>query len=224
MIAERAEQLRRRIASALERTGRAPSEVEIIVVTKGRTLSEVAAAQAAGFRHFAENRAQDLDRRLATFSGDATWDFIGPLQRNKVRLVRPVVRYLHSLDRPQLADAWVKGPGTPPPVLVQVNIGEEPQKAGVRPGELRTMLRHCEDLGLRVHGLMAIPPRPTEPEDSRPHFAALRRLRDDVRETWPDIQHLSMGMSEDFEIAVEEGATMLRPGRAIFGELHPGSE
>lgn len=222
-IAERSRRVLARVDEACERSGRARSEVDIVVITKGRTDEQVVEAYEAGFRRFAENRAQELRERAGVLPADATWEFVGPLQRNKVRIVRPIVTLLQTMDRPSLADAWLKGPSRPPPVLVQVNIAREPQKSGVAPDDASELVEHCLSLGVDVVGLMAIPPNPAQPEDSRPHFVALRRLRDVLVARHDRIVELSMGMTEDFEVAVEEGATVIRPGRAIFGPLTTGS-
>ena len=222
-IVANVEEVRSRVAAACARAGRSPDAVAIVVVTKGRSDEDVRAVYDGGIRTFAENRAQPLRERMGLLPTDATWHFVGPLQRNKVRLVRPMVSLLQSMDRPQLAAAWLKGPGSPPPVLLQVNIGREPQKAGVAPEDAAAFADHCAALGLAVEGLMAIPPNPTVPEDSRPHFIAMRELRDRLADDHPTIVQLSMGMTADFEVAVEEGATIIRPGRAIFGALESGS-
>lgn len=223
-ITDRCDEVRGRVEAACGRAGRSIAEVEIVVITKGRSDQAVLEAHAAGFRRFAENRAQALEARVGLLPAGATWDFVGHLQRNKVRLVRPIARLLQSMDRASLAKAWIKGPGQPPPVLLQVNIGREPQKSGVSPEEARSVVETCLDLGIEVRGLMAIPPNPQQPEDSRPFFAEMRGLRDRIAVDHPGVTELSMGMTDDFEVAVEEGATILRPGRAIFGPLHPGPE
>lgn len=223
-VAERSRDFVSRVGEACRRSGRSPADVGIVVITKGRAEDAVREAYEAGFRRFAENRAQSLRQRAGLLPDDATWEFVGPLQRNKVRIVRPMVTLLQTMDRPALATAWLKGPGRPPPVLVQVNIGREPQKSGVPPERAGELVELCVNLGIEVAGLMAIPPNPTVSEDSRPHFAALRELRDELARRHPGVVELSMGMTEDFEVAVEEGATIVRPGRAIFGPLTSGSE
>jgi uncharacterized pyridoxal phosphate-containing UPF0001 family protein len=125
---------------------------------------------------------------------------------------------LHSMDRESLAAAWAKGSGLPPPVLLQVNTGREPQKSGVMPERARETLERILELGLEVRGLMAIPPISTDPQAQRPQFTLLRDLRDDLSRDHPGIEELSMGMTDDFEVAVEEGSSIIRVGRAIFGE------
>jgi uncharacterized pyridoxal phosphate-containing UPF0001 family protein len=121
------------------------------------------------------------------------------------------------MDRRSLAKSWLKGPGLPPPVLVQVNIGDETQKSGVAPRDVPSTVTWLEDIGIEVVGLMALPPAPDEPEDSRGKFVEMRRLRDGVGAQHPRVTELSMGMTDDFEVAIEEGASIIRVGRAIFG-------
>lgn len=205
------------VAAAAERSGRDPGSVTLVAVSKEASDDAVLAAHAAGVDDFGENRADALADRSVTLPDTIRWHFIGRLQTNKVRRVRPVVSLLHSLDRPSLAEQWLKGAGAPPPVLVQVNVSGESNKAGVEPGEAHGFVDSAVALGLDVRGLMTMAPLHPDPEASRPHFAVLRRLRDEIRERHPSVRGLSMGMSGDYEVAVEEGATLLRVGRAIFG-------
>jgi uncharacterized pyridoxal phosphate-containing UPF0001 family protein len=121
------------------------------------------------------------------------------------------------MDRESLAAAWAKGNGLPPPVLVEVNIGREPQKSGVYPEDAAAVIDHIAEMGLDVRGLMAIPPIAEEAEGQRRHFSALRELRERLSMTRPALRDLSMGMTDDFEVAIEEGSTLIRVGRAIFG-------
>ena len=207
-----------RIAAAAKRVGRDPADVTLVVVGKGQPVSALRALYDEGHRDFGENRAQELVAKVEQLPADVRWHFIGPLQSNKVRLVRPVVRLLHSFDRLDLASAWVKGPGLPPPVLVQVNIGDEPQKHGVRPEATREVVAELEAKGVPVRGLMAIPPLVDDPEESRVHYRRMASLLVELQQAHPFLKELSMGMTDDFEVAVEEGATFLRVGRAIFGE------
>lgn len=210
------ESVRRRVDESAIEAGRRPEEVRLVVVSKERTVSEIQAVYDAGQRDFGENRAQELGDKVELLPGDIRWHFVGPLQSNKVRIVRPVVTLLHSMDRVSLASAWMKGPGRPPPALLQVNVGREPQKHGLDPDETVDTWREITGLGVELIGLMAIPPLPDTPEASRPYFSQLRSLRDQVAELDPRCQELSMGMTDDFEVAVSEGATVIRVGRAIF--------
>lgn len=205
-----------RVIRAAERVGRDPGQIRLVVVTKGRAIDELNALYEVGHRDFGENRAQELSAKVARMPADVRWHFIGPLQTNKVRLVRPAVTMLHSLDRLSLAEAWMKGPGMPPPALLEVNIGEEPQKAGVAPPEVPATVDRMMELRVPLRGLMAIPPVGESGESSRRHFRAMAQLREQVRLRHGELTELSMGMTDDFEVAVEEGATVIRVGRAIF--------
>lgn len=210
-------EVRERIAAVAARVGRGGEEVTLVAVSKAVGPRLIREAYDAGQRDFAENRAPALAARWGELPGDCRWHFIGRLQGNKVRLVRPVACLLHSVDRADLAGYWVKGPGLPPPVLVQVNVAGEPGKAGVPPNEAEALIATAAGLGLEVRGLMTIPPEGGSPEAARPHFRALARLCAELQPRWPGLVELSMGMSDDFEVAIEEGATLLRVGRAIFG-------
>jgi pyridoxal phosphate enzyme (YggS family) len=209
--------VREDIARAAARVGRDPARVTLVAVTKTADAAALAAAYAEGHRDFGENRAQEMAEKSRQAPGDVRWHFIGRLQGNKVRRVRPITHLLHSLDRPELIDYWVKGSERPPPVLVQVNVGREPQKAGVLPEEAGDLVAAAIGRGLDVRGLMTIAPRVDRPEDARPFFRELAGIGERLRERWPVVRELSMGMTEDYEVAVEEGATILRVGRAIFG-------
>jgi pyridoxal phosphate enzyme (YggS family) len=206
------------MATAAARSGRSKDEISLVVVSKGRRVEEIASLYAAGHRHFGENRAQELAAKVGRLPDDVQWHFVGPLQTNKVRLVRPATTLLHSLDRVDLARAWMKGPGLPPAALLQVNIGEEPQKQGVDPDKAPEVFSYMMDLGVPLDGVMAIPPLASDPEDARPFFHALARLSERVRRFRPQATEISMGMTDDFEVAIEEGATFIRVGRAIFDE------
>lgn len=212
--------VRETVAAAADRSGRDPDEILLVGISKEATAEAVARAYEAGLRDFGENRADELIVRAAALGPDARLHFVGRLQSNKVRKVRPVVALLHSLDRPELCAEWLKGPGIPPPVLVQVNVAAEPQKGGVAPADAEELVVHALDMGVDVRGLMTIPPLAPDSEASRRHFAEMRRLRDEIGERHPSIRELSMGMSNDYAVAVEEGATILRVGRAIFGPSH----
>ena len=208
--------VRLRVAAAAARSGRSPASVVVVAVSKSASDGAVLAAHEAGVRDFGENRAHDLTDRVPRLPGDIRWHFVGRLQTNKVPRVRPVVHLLHSLDRLELASSWVRGGGVSPPALVQVNVSGEPQKAGIFPGDAAPLIDAALGMGIDVRGLMTIPPLATSGEAARPHFAALRELRDRLRGEFPTLTELSMGMTDDFEVAVEEGATILRVGRAIF--------
>lgn len=206
-----------RAGEAATRSGRRPEDVVVVAVGKTFTAEVLLQIYEAGHRDFGENRAQELSTKVDLLPDDIRWHFVGPLQRNKVRLVRPAVALLHSMDRLALGEAWLKGPGMPPPVLLEINIGEEPQKAGVAPHLAEEMTGQLIERGVDVRGLMTIPPQVDTPEDARTYFRRMAELREALQRSYPQIRDLSMGMTEDFEIAIEEGATLVRVGRAIFG-------
>jgi hypothetical protein len=190
-----------------------------VVVTKGRSVDEIAGLFGRGQLDFGENRAQELVAKAPALPAAIRWHFVGPLQTNKVRLVRPLAHLLHSMDRLELGAAWMKGPGLPPPALLQVNIGREEQKHGVGPDEAAAAWAALARLGVPLAGVMGIPPVGERAEDARPWFQELRRIRDGIAAERGGPVELSMGMSDDFEVAVEEGATIIRVGRAIFDPL-----
>ncbi|HLF60350.1 MAG TPA: YggS family pyridoxal phosphate-dependent enzyme [Acidimicrobiia bacterium] len=206
-----------RIAAAARGCGRDPSEITLVAISKAKPVSAIEEVYEAGHRDFGENRAQELAEKAAALPDDIRWHFVGALQTNKTRLVRPVTYLLHSMDRASLALSWVKGMGLPPPVLIQVNIGSEPQKAGVEVDGVESLLETLLDLGVEVRGLMAIPPLDNDPDEMRAHFRNLRDMRDQLMELHGQVRELSMGMTDDFEIAIQEGASLIRVGRAIFG-------
>lgn len=210
-----------RVAKAATAAGRSPEEVTVVAVSKTMSPEDILGVYEQGHRDFGENRAGELAEKAERLPKDIRWHFVGALQSNKARTVRGVVHLLHSMDRRSLAKAWMKGQGLPPPVLAQVNVGDEPQKSGVAVDEVASSLEWMESLGLDVRGLMTIPPMPDEAEDSRRHFARLRRIRDEVRAEHPSVVELSMGMTDDFEVAITEGASIIRVGRAIFGPRKP---
>lgn len=211
------EQVMSRAVAAMERSGRDPAELTVVAVSKEQPIEAVLKLYEAGHRDFGENRAQDLGDKASRLPGDIRWHFVGSLQTNKARSVRPIAHLLHSMDRSRLAGAWVKGVGLPPPVLIQVNLAAEPQKSGALEAEVEPLVAECEDLGIEVRGLMIVPPLGEDPEASRPWFRRLRELAEKIRPDHPRVTELSMGMTDDFEVAIEEGATMIRVGRAIFG-------
>jgi pyridoxal phosphate enzyme (YggS family) len=204
------------MAAAAARAGRDASDVTLVVVSKGRAPTEIGELYDMGHRDFGENRAQELVEKAAMLPGDIRWHFVGSLQTNKVRLVRPITSLLHSMDRGSLAEAWVKGMGLPPPVLVQVNLAGETQKSGVAPEGVAALVESIASLGIPVTGLMTIPPIPDTPEASRPYFRRLRQMTSDISTMHPTVTQTSMGMTDDYEVAIEEGATIIRVGRAIF--------
>ena len=218
-IAANLADVRARIAAAGRAAGRAPDSVRLLAVSKKMPADDVRAAIAAGQRAFGENYAQELRDKSALLAADLAppeWHFIGPLQSNKVKYVAGRVALVHSVDSSALLDA-IEARGAPQPCLIQVNVAGEASKKGLAPGELPALLdRFAAMKNVRCEGLMLIPPR----GDARPHFAALRALRDReaaVARPNVDLRELSMGMTDDLEAAVAEGATIVRVGTAIFG-------
>jgi pyridoxal phosphate enzyme (YggS family) len=206
------------MSSAARRAGRDPSSIKLVAVSKAKPVADIEKVYSLGHRDFGENRAQEMAEKASRLPGDIRWHFIGGLQTNKARLVRPITHLLHSMDRESLAAAWAKGSGLPPPVLLQVNTGHESQKYGADPERAGQVLERVVEFGIEVRGLMAIPPYSDDPEQQRPHFALLREMRDRLAPRHPSLVELSMGMTDDFEVAIEEGSTVIRVGRAIFGE------
>jgi pyridoxal phosphate enzyme (YggS family) len=212
-----------RIAAAARRAGRREDAVLLVGVSKTVDAERVRAAIAAGVPALGENRVQEAREKIAILGRPRPWHLIGHLQTNKVKDALESFDLIHSVDRLPLAEALSRRAaeaGRRADVLVQVNVGEEPQKGGLRADELRGALETMAGLpGLRLRGLMTIPPLPHAPEDSRPYYKEMGRLLDEARR-WghaPDLTELSMGMSGDFEVGVEEGATIVRVGTAIFG-------
>jgi len=209
-LADRIDRLRDRIA----RAGRDPDTVTIVAVTKGFGLDTVEHALAAGLTELGENYAQDLRAKadaLDSAQRDAVrWHFIGRLQTNKVRLIAPEVALWQSIDRPALAEEIAKH-APQAHVLVQVNTSGEEQKGGCRPDETERLVTRCRELGLTVRGLMCVGPA-AAPDESRSAFRRLTTLADGL-----DLRERSMGMSDDLDIALDEGSTMIRIGTALFG-------
>ena len=213
--------VRAKIAAACAKAGRDPSEVEIIAVTKTHGAEVVREAWENGLSIVGENKVQEAAwKRPASVSGPQ-WHLIGHLQGNKVRRALELFSALHSVDTVKLLEEIAKTSeetGRRPDLLLEVNVAGEASKFGFRPGDVADALRAASSLGLSVTGLMTVPPFRPEPEAVRPAFRALRELRDRLQdETGCGLPELSMGMSHDFEVAIEEGATYVRVGTAIFG-------
>ncbi|MCP4304611.1 MAG: YggS family pyridoxal phosphate-dependent enzyme [bacterium] len=215
MVAKRLSEIRERVSAAAGRVGRRPSEVTLVAVSKGHPADAILEAYDAGQRDFGENRAAELAAKAPGLPQDIRWHFIGSLQTRQAKIARPHTHLLHSLDRVRLANSWVTEEGAPP-VLLQVNVAGETQKHGAEPAQVEELLAHADEIGLACRGLMVIPPFAATPEDSRKWFAILSEIRDGLLATHPHLTDLSMGMTDDFEVAIEEGATIIRVGRAIF--------
>jgi pyridoxal phosphate enzyme (YggS family) len=224
-LATRVERVREQIAHAAKSVGRAPEEVTIVAVSKTVGGDEVDTAVALGLRHFGENRVQDARLKfIDPLPAGCFLHMIGHLQSNKARLAVALFDEIESVDRVSLIDALeheAERRETPLAVLLQVNIAREPQKAGCAPEEATALMRRLADSPwLEPRGLMTMAPLVDDAELVRPIFAGLRALRDALRRQHPSLalETLSMGMSNDFMVAISEGATAVRIGRAIFGE------
>jgi len=218
-LKKRYAEVKAEIAAAAENAGRDPSVIKLVAVTKTVSVEEVRQALALGISDFGENRVQDAAPKVAALP-EARWHFIGHLQSNKVKDVLPFYTLIHSLDRPSLAaalqnaaerfDKFVD-------VLVQVNVSGEDSKFGLEPSALADFLGYLNGLQrIRIHGLMTMAPFVDDPEEVRPVFRSLRELRDRYTTSGNGLQELSMGMTNDYKVAVEEGATIVRIGSALF--------
>jgi PLP dependent protein len=228
--------VRERIDAAAARAGRDPGGITLVAVSKGHPVSAIRDAIAAGHQDFGENRVQEavakykeleaeLGREPAT---ELRWHFVGRLQRNKVKYLVGWVDLIHSLDRAELAAEIgnrAASNGAPQEVLAEVNVSGDRGRGGVMPDDLAPLLEAASSVpGVTVTGLMAMAPIVGSPQEARPFFRRVARLRDETVARFPQlgIRHLSMGMSQDYEIAVEEGATLVRVGEAIFGRRSGG--
>ncbi len=216
-----------RIARAAEAAGRDPTDVGLVAVSKTVPPSRIREAFAAGQRRFGENRVQEAAEKIRGWPADLPrpeWHLIGHLQTNKARLAAELFDLVHSVDSNRVLGALSRHAaalGRELPVLLEVHLSEEPTKSGFVPEELTGVIEAAADLpAIRVEGLMTIAPQSATGEAARPYFRRLRELRDSLGERYPDLQlrHLSMGMTDDFEAAIAEGATLVRLGRAVFGE------
>ena len=213
-----------RMAAAARRAGRDPASVTLIAVTKVVDAARIRAALAAGLREFGENRIQEALPKIAAVGPGPRWHLIGHLQRNKARLAAGAFAMIHSIDSAAVAlavERAARALDRRVPVLIEVNVGGEPTKFGVAPAglpELVDAVGACEHLV--PSGLMTVAPIASDPQTVRPIFRRLRELGDAMRPrvAGGTLHDLSMGMSDDFDVAIEEGATMVRIGRAIFGE------
>lgn len=223
-IKERVESVRERIAMAALRAGRDPEEVCLVAVAKTFPASAVEQVIAAGVNDVGENRVQEAKAKIPEVKAPCHWHMVGHLQTNKAQLAVRLFDWIQSLDSMKLAQELEKAGsslGKRVRTLIEVNLAQEPTKSGVTEAELFSLLDQAAALSnLSIEGLMGMPPYDPDPEAVRPYFGRLRRLRDDAASRFPRLalSHLSMGMSHDFEVAVEEGATIVRIGAAIFGE------
>jgi pyridoxal phosphate enzyme (YggS family) len=216
-IAERIPLIRERVARAAERAGRSPAEVTIVAVSKTFPTQAIEEAAAAGIAHIGENRVQEAAAKIPSLRHlPVTWHMLGHLQTNKARTALDLFDIIQSVDSLRLAEALSRRAERDVPVLLEVNVAGEASKFGLSPQQVAETAEAIARLPhLDVRGLMTIAPWVSDPEEVRPVFRELRRLRDAL-----GLPELSMGMTDDFEVAIEEGATIVRIGRAIFGERY----
>jgi pyridoxal phosphate enzyme (YggS family) len=216
-IEENVREVRRRIGQACERSHRLPDEITLVAVTKGFETSAIRGAFDCGIRDFGENRVQEAEGKIGQLAGlkpDITWHMVGHLQSNKAKTAIDLFDIIHSVDSTKLARILSQRAQKALPVLLQVNVSGEVPKSGFAVDTVGAAFSEIRQLpNLKVIGLMTIAPLTANLDDVRPVFRKLRELRDSF-----GLRHLSMGMSDDFEVAIEEGATMLRIGRTIFGD------
>ena len=220
-VAERIDEVLSRVSAAAARSGRSDAEVTVVAVSKTFGVPAIIEATEAGLTDFGENRAQELSTKRRDLGDTVRWHFVGRLQKNKVRLVTGAASLIHSVDDMRLAEAIARRAmelGVQQDVLVEVNVSGEQAKNGVDATVAVALAREVNELdGLAVKGLMTIPALPEDPEESRPAYDLLASLGSQLRAAVPGAVELSMGMTRDFEVAVEQGATIVRVGEAIFG-------
>lgn len=225
MVAKNFKQIKQSIIAAAKRVGRNPGDVRLVAVTKEISTATVSEGIRSGAKIFGENKVQEARAKIENLGRDGIeWHFIGHLQKNKVKFVFDLFDLIHSVDSLPLAEEIHEKAellGLCMPILLQVNISGEKSKFGINPKSLMEVISKITSLrGLKIKGLMTIPPYESNPEKSRPHYVRLRGLRDVCsRSAGPGVSldELSMGMSNDYEVAIEEGATLVRVGTALFG-------
>ncbi|QIN83071.1 YggS family pyridoxal phosphate-dependent enzyme [Rubrobacter tropicus] len=226
-IRERLDRVRENLAGALERSGRGAGETRVLVASKYYAPEQIGALAAVGADLLGENRAEDLVQKQEMFGDAFEWHFIGHLQRRKAKIVAPRVRLIHSVDSVRLVEELAgRAPEGGIEVLFQVNVSGEESKYGVGEDEVERLLEAAAGTGgrVRARGFMTLAPLVEDPERVRYVFAKLRTIRDRLRGSWSphfDLSELSMGMSSDYEVAVEEGATVVRIGRMLIEEDGP---
>jgi pyridoxal phosphate enzyme (YggS family) len=226
-----------RIEAAAGRAGRSPAEITLVAVTKTQAAETIQAAYDLGLRHFGENRVEEAEIKFECLPGDIAWHMIGHIQSRKAKRVVPHFQLIHSVDSVKLArrlNRLAEEQARQQSVLLQLNVSGESSKFGFsadreagEEGTRESLMTHVGEVvalpHLKVEGLMTMAPIVAEAEEARPVFVRLRQLRDELVATFPQVcwQHLSMGMTDDFEVAIEEGATLIRVGRAIFNPRLP---
>ncbi|RMD48062.1 MAG: YggS family pyridoxal phosphate-dependent enzyme [Ignavibacteria bacterium] len=228
MIAERLKILQERISEKALSCGRTPGEITLIGVSKYQPLEAIKEAYEAGLRNFGENKAQELRDKSAEFTGEFNWHFIGHLQTNKVKYVIEPAEYIHSVESIKLASEIQKRAeqiGKVQKIFLEIKTSGEATKFGLQnKDEIFETAEFCrEQPNLKLDGLMTMAPYTDDEEEIRKSFTSLRNLKDELNSSGFSLNHLSMGMSGDWELAVEEGATMLRIGTAIFGSRYYGN-
>lgn len=224
-FSERLDAIHSRIHAACARAGRTSDDITLVAVSKTKPVEMLQEAFEAGVRHFGENRVQEAATKIPHLpKAGLTWHLIGHLQSNKAKSAVELFDVIHSVDSIALATRLNRLAGEQSkcvPIFLQVHLGDEESKAGVDPAELPSLFQAATQLThLKITGLMAIPPYFPDPQQVRPSFVILRQLRDQLAVQFPDqspLPFLSMGMSHDFEVAIEEGATHVRVGTALFG-------
>jgi len=225
MISDNLTHIQSNIGKAARKAGRDPKSIKLVAVSKFVAIEHIQEAINCGQTLFGENYLQEAADKITVFGNSAKWHFIGHLQSNKAKQAASLFDMVETVDRLKIAkalDAQAQQMGKTLSVLVQVNIGREPQKSGILPEDAHTLLRAiAQETNLQVCGLMTMPPFFDQPEKSRPYFREMRQLADQLAEqqlfTDPTRVELSMGMSGDYEVAIEEGATIVRVGTALFG-------
>ena len=216
-IEQNLQKIQKRIKTACENAGRSPAEVTLVAVSKTVSADAIGAAFNAGLRHFGESRVQEAASKieqLQRFKPDIVWHMVGHLQTNKARTAASIFDIIHSVDSLKLAETLNDSSRKKLRVLIQVNVADEATKSGFALTDINEAVKQIGRLpNLAIEGLMTIAPLVSDTEEVRPVFRQLRQLRDAL-----GLQHLSMGMTDDFDVAIEEGATLVRIGRAIFGE------
>jgi len=223
-IAERLKEIRERMEKAARRVGRRGEDIRLIAVSKTKPVSLIREAVAAGITDLGENYIQEAREKIPQVAGEVVWHFIGHLQSNKARYAVRLFDWVHTVDRKEIADVLNRRAaleGRILKVLIEVNVGREATKSGVAEENLIPLVEHVSTLSsLSLRGLMVIPPFTEDMDEARRYFAKTRRLAEDVARRGISnvaMEELSMGMTADFEVAIEEGATMIRVGTAIFG-------
>ncbi len=227
-VARRLALIRERVAEAALRKGRRPEEIKILGASKAQPPEKIREAVEAGLEILGENYVQEAEKKKALLSDlPVSWHLIGYLQKNKARKALQLFDLIQTVDRPEIAQRLsrlAQEMGRTLPVFIEVNVGGEETKAGILPEKVPDLVRLIKDLpALDLQGLMTIPPYSPDPEDSRKFFRKLRELKEQVEDFY-ELKHpleLSMGMSHDYEVAVEEGATLVRIGTALFGPRPP---